>query len=531
MIRSGILALTGFLLLSYAEAGSIKVSYLSLENVYVNGGTADSITAGMILEVKRKDKIIARIEVIYAAEHSASCKILEKEDEIKPGDTINIVQQKTAVDSSSATGILINLTKTSSENVRSGYPARTIPDIKGYLAFQWYHFQDGSESRYHFDQPAIRFKLKARQLWHRFMNLEIKMRSRHNERFNRSSKALPESEWRHRLYTAALSYDNPESGLGVYTGRISSGFISGTGYIDGIQLQYMVNKFWQTGLFAGFQPQWDTSSFQYQRKKYGAFVRYKTQNVSSWRTQISLSAVGEYHDAIVSREFLYMQGFLSMPGDWQFYHSFEIDVNRQWRHERTGNNLTLSSLYISGSKQINPRINIQMTYDNRQNYYTYEYYSLSDSLFDDAFRQGLRLYLNINIYENLRISLNSGIRKREDQSQTTYSHGIRAMIPHLILTRLSTSGRLSLFTNLYSKGITYNLNLSKRILQGHEIGFDLGSQQYQFLLDHKRYNNHYLRLQTTLALPFNLNLYSYYEFDTGDDLKGQNVYVELGYYF
>jgi hypothetical protein len=519
------------LLATLLQAGTFTVSYLSHEHVYLNGGKADGITIGTILAVKRKQTTIAQLQVVYAAQHSASCKILEKTGEIKAGDEVEILESKIIREGTALPEKIIAVNKAPSPITRPENKSRVKSDISGYLALQWFRFHDRSDNKYHFDQPGVRFKLKARNLWSRSLSLEIKTRSRYYDRHGRSSATVSATEWRHRLYSAAIIYDNPVSGIGLRAGRILSPYISGAGYIDGVQMQYMLNKTWQAGLFAGFQPEWKTSSFQPQRRKYGTFLRYRTAGISPWQAQASIAAVGEYHENVVSREFFYMQSSLNFPGSWHVFHSMEIDINRQWRQERTGNNIALSSLYLSGSKQISPLLSAQLTYDNRQNYYTYDYYSLSDSLFDDAFRHGLRFYLNFKIHRDYRLSINSGIRKQKDQNQTTYSHGIRATILRLFMERLSLTARGALFTNLYSKGINYGLNLSQRMMKGHEIALHFGSQQYQLQVNSERYNNYYLRLQGYVVLPYHLNLYTYYEYDFGDDIKGQNIFAELGYYF
>ena len=194
MIKIVAFFVVSLLLLVITHAGTINVRYLSLENVYVNGGKADGIAVGTILIVKRQNSIVARMEVIYTAEHSASCKILEKNNEIMIGDEVYIFQQKAAIDTSAVKESEKPLKKTELKKTKSDYPSRINPDVTGYLALQWFHFQDGSESNYHFDQPAIRFKLKARNIWHRYINLEIKMRSRYSERYNRHNAIVPETE-------------------------------------------------------------------------------------------------------------------------------------------------------------------------------------------------------------------------------------------------------------------------------------------------------------------------------------------------
>jgi hypothetical protein len=201
------------LLLSLLSAGSVTVSYLSQEYVYLNGGKADGLTVGTIVTVRRDQITIAHLEVVYIAEHSASCKILDKTGEIKSGDMVSFLETKVPDDSSTTPKQIIPSSLAMSYKTEAEDKSRKKSDISGYLALQWYHFQDQSENNYHLDQPALRFKFKARNLWDRPIRLEIKTRSRYYERHGQSGTRVSPTEWRHQLYTAALIYENPESGI------------------------------------------------------------------------------------------------------------------------------------------------------------------------------------------------------------------------------------------------------------------------------------------------------------------------------
>jgi hypothetical protein len=76
-MRATILALV--LTLSAAWAGAVEirleVKHRSSSTVYLSGGSANGLAVGDKLSVSSKGAPIGEIEVIYLAEHSASCKI------------------------------------------------------------------------------------------------------------------------------------------------------------------------------------------------------------------------------------------------------------------------------------------------------------------------------------------------------------------------------------------------------------------------------------------------------------------------
>ena len=56
----------------------VSVRYRSAETIYLDAGKASGVDVGDRLEVLRDGKVIARIEVIYAADRSASARVLSE---------------------------------------------------------------------------------------------------------------------------------------------------------------------------------------------------------------------------------------------------------------------------------------------------------------------------------------------------------------------------------------------------------------------------------------------------------------------
>ena len=69
-----------------------KVRYRSAKAVYLDGGTVAGLAVGDRLEIVRDDTVIARVEVAFASEHSASCTVLSKAGEIQLDDRARLVK-------------------------------------------------------------------------------------------------------------------------------------------------------------------------------------------------------------------------------------------------------------------------------------------------------------------------------------------------------------------------------------------------------------------------------------------------------
>ena len=63
-----------------------KVRYRSAETVYLDAGTTGGLAIGDRLDVIRDSKVVAQIEVVFTAEYSSACRILEERDRVVSGD-------------------------------------------------------------------------------------------------------------------------------------------------------------------------------------------------------------------------------------------------------------------------------------------------------------------------------------------------------------------------------------------------------------------------------------------------------------
>ena len=519
-----------FLLLLRAEEKRVEltVSYISAEHVYLSGGKKQGLQTGNTAQVVRAGKVIAELRVVYTADRSASCKIVKSSAPIQPGDKVLVfvkqVEKQTPAKPSAVTE--------KAPAVQSRVKKKSSTRVSGSLSLQWYQFVDEGESGIGFAQPAIRFNLRARRLWNRDYNFQVRFRSRYYERANRpASSTVPAAEWRNRLYMLSFSYDNPAATFNFKAGRILSNAFSGIGYVDGLQLQHNINRAWHWGVFAGFQPELVYSGFQSERRKYGLYVHFVKGDYGSQRFETTISAAGEYEASTVSRELIYVQTSYSQSGSWSFYQSMELDVNRQRRKEKTGQDVSLSSLYLSGQMWLGEGLSATLSYDNRRNYYIYEYRSLADSLFDDAFRQGLRIRVNYRFLKNYRVYLSGGLRQRESEDRFTYSYSGGLLARNVIIPRLSFNARAAAFSNLYNRGVTYSLRLSQYLRGGHNFSLAYGANEYRLRLYDAGGLNRWARANVHIQLPLRLYLSGYYEYDWGNDLQGYRFMAETGYNF
>ena len=205
-------------------------------------------------------------------------------------------------------------------------------------------------------------------------------------------------------------------------------------------------------------------------------------------------------------------------------------MNRNWRKEKTGKSAVLSNLYLSARQRISDAVTAGVTFDNRQNYWTYEIRTLADSLFDDALRTGFRGNLSVKLPGRIYVFANGGLRKIERDNVTTTSYAIglnRSGLPGNTSLRLNGSG----FSNKNTNGTNIGGDIGKSFSAGHRI--DIGYSRYAYSFDWDGINRvtDTYSAQAYLMLPARLFFSGLYQYDLGEDIEGFRLYLEIGYRF
>ncbi len=509
------------------SAKDFTIKYISNENIYIDGGSIDGLAVGDTIIVMRKNTRIAVMTINYTADHSAACTIVSQSMQVQPGDLARplVLRQQEKFETVSSPlktrkTILRQKTQTKQNDMK----------IRGSVSLQWYHFEDMSEGNFSFDQPGGRLNLRMKNVFTKNLNFRIKTKSRYNKRMTHLSGTTARNEWRNRIYTVSLSFDDDNAAINYKLGRIISNKFSGIGYIDGALIQHNTTENLRYGVFAGTQPQWQYADFQTSIQKYGAYINYLQGQYGGKRFESTLAAAGEYHGAEVSREFVYLQNSFSSQ-QFNLYSSAELDVNRDWRKDKSGENISLTNLYLNFSYAITRSITTGLSFDDRKNYYTYEIRSVADSLFDDAMRYGARWNLNLRLPGNYRVYANAGIRARETDTENTYSGALGVSKNNITDHNLYVNFYGSGFQNYFSTGFNASLRMGKYFRAGHNVNMSYGNYSYVLSTTNTTRSNHWLRLNGNLQIFRHIYLDENYEYIWGSDSPGHRIYIEMGYRF
>lgn len=535
-----VMGLIGYLPGQKPPQDAFRVKYVSSENVFLDGGRARGLQVGDKLIVRNKQGMVAEIEVVYVAEHSASCKILKQQAPIEAGYVAVVFERakreqpapepKPQPQPKEKPQPAPRVVQPQPPRARESRRERGTA-ISGSISAQLYRVNDLNPGNLDFTQPTFRLNLKLSRLFGSDYQIRIRTRSRYNQRTRSYSADIPKQEWRNRVYELSFGFENRHSRFNYKVGRIFSNEISGVGYVDGIMIRHNFSPSLGMGILAGTQPDWRNSDFQTSLRKYGFFINYQRGDYRATRFETTLAAAGEYHTTTVSRELVYIQNQLSGGNRWYIYQSAELDINRQWRRDKTGENLSLSNLFISGRYRISSAITVGLTFDNRKNYWTYEIRSVADSLFDDALRTGLRGNISLRLPSRTFVYLAGGFRKRATDAQPTYSFSGGLTKANFLLRRLSFSLNAAGFSTEFTRGFTGTARLGHNFVDGHRLEVAFGTYAYNFTSGAVSRNNQWVQANLYLSLLRHLFLSGQLEYDWGSDLKGQRILAEFGYRF
>lgn len=526
-----------FALAAQEPAAGFKIKYLTAEYVYLDAGSSAGLAVGDVLYVVRsQEQVIAKIEVVFVAENSASCKILSSQKSIQAGDAAVVVKQKEkpareSVEKPEAEAPLLAEPEPAPAPRRRERTYGSSMRLSGSISAQYYHLEDRTANNLDFTRPALRVNLRARRLFGKELTLRLRSRTYHNMRTRSYNLGVPEDEWRNRVYELSLSYEEPAAPVNFRMGRIITNFISGVGYIDGGQLQYNLSRSLRMGAFAGTQPNWRTSSFQTTVTKYGGYFNFSSGNYQTRYFESTLAGATERNTGMVSREFLYLQNTLNFGARLNLFQSAEVDVNRDWRKEKVGQSVSLSSLYLSGRYRVSSGLTLGMIFDNRKNYWTYEIRTLADSLFDDALRTGLRGNISLRLPGSSYLYANAGVRKRQGDPETTRSFSAGFNTSNLLLRGFFLQLNAAGFSGPLTEGYNGAAQIGQSFSAGHRLAIEYGTYAYTIANPDESRTNHWARAYADLMLWRHLFISGQYEYAWGQDLNGQRILAEIGYRF
>jgi hypothetical protein len=529
-----------------ANARRFRVKYRSAASVYLDAGRADGLDVGARLLVVAGSSSVAEIEVVYAAERSASCKVVSESRPVRAGDEAVLIAAARPAEVEAATPPARARTVAAAPafapaEVPSANLVQAAPwaRVRGAASLGYYRSWDQTGSGLDYQQRTARLDLGLDQIAGQPLSFTLRARSRQDVRARTLSTRTPADERTDRLYELALRYQPPSDRVGLELGRIGIYRFVGIGYLDGALARYRPSGRVQVGAFGGRVADIDGLGWNGTGSKYGAFVRLAPPGrYSTGGSDVTLAYVRENADGDVSREYLSLESFFGGGARWSLTERAELDLNRGWRQDLTGTSYQLSNISLAGNLRLAPSSWVVVSYDGRRNYRYYQNRAVPEEVFDDLLHQGLRAALSVAKPSGFGASVGFGMSLKQQDPRhpelnvaNAYSFNAGVRHANLLGSGLWFGIDGSGFTNGYAEGGLLSARLGWRATAGHTLDLSYAYSLYRVSQTQQDRTTQWLRLVGRGQLTRRLYLLGDFEYDTGDDLKGPRVFLELGVLF
>ena len=512
------------------------VSYRSASTVYIAAGSADGLAVGEVVSIKARNDLIGEVEILFLAEHSASCRVVREKRPIKVGDEAVITRgAKTAPevivsDTAAKAGPDPNRPLSTAPVMPAAQADAPWARTRGAVSFGLSHSWDQTERHYDFEQRFARIDFSAWQIGGHPLQFTTRSRSRQDVRPQTLGfELLPRNERRDRIYEVALRYEPLGGRAIIEAGRLGVPSL-GIGYVDGVSVEMRALSALRLGGFFGKRVQLDPFPGFQSGSKYGGYLRLAPSGASGFgKYDVSLFGIREFAGSVISREYVGAQSRFASRS-FVFSQWAEVDLLRDWRAPENGGSTQLSNLSLSAVYRASKSSSLGLSYDQRRNYRTADNRSISQSIFDTFMHQGFRGSLDVSRANGLGGSLFGGVRMQDQQSDTAYSVGGGLRHPSLTGAHLGAGLDGYFFTTGTNSGLQGSARLG-RSTQKLNTDMTVGLSIYTLKGASDRRQNKWFRLSAYRMFGHGLWLNGDLQYDRGDDVKGLRGTFEFGYRF
>jgi len=456
-----------------------KISYHSAENIYVNFESTTGIEKGDTLYILRNNRSKPAIQVEFVSSKSISGieingEKFNKDDEVYALISISSDNLKLPVETNV---VLASDADNEVKQLLNKYKVAKViePEVNGRITLQSYSNFTNQGSIYGYQRWRYAFKLNAINIggsklsYLQYINFAYKA-SEWGEISSNLGQAL-------RVYNLALKYDFSGS-TSLLLGRHISKRASNLGPVDGLQFETGFSNF-SIGLIAGSRPNLSDMGYNSKLFEYGIYLS-RFDSLGQRGMFNTLGYFEQTNDSKTDRRFLYFQHSNSAIKNARLFLSTEVDLFKKV-NEKTENELSLTSLFISANIRPSRVFTFYLSYDARKNVIYYETFkNFIDSLFENETRQGFRTRITIKPVRNLFLGVNYGYRFRKGDPKPSNNYGGYITYSTIPLIQSGLTFSYSQLNSSFLSGKLWSLRIYKDIRWG--LGFSLSyrNTKHQF---------------------------------------------------
>lgn len=397
-----------------------KVSYITLQNIYVKFEVSGLVKAGDTVFVKKNEVLVPLLIAESISSQSCVGKPLSS-PELKVSDIVFIKAKKAEKPiSNKADSTVIASSKSQqpagsvNDNVAISKPEpnKREQKIRGRLSVSSYSgFSNSSDFsqrlRYTFSLTADHIS-NSRFSFDNYILFTHKT-NHWNEVQENIFNAL-------KIYSLAASYDVGKT-TRFTLGRKINPRLASVGAIDGFQAETAIRNF-SFGAVVGANPDYTDYSFNPKLFEYGGYLSHDIVGKNGQLTS-SVAFLQQTNNGKTDRRFAYFQHDNSLIKNLNLFASCEVDLYALKNGVPT-DVVSLTSLYLSLRYRFSRQLSVFASYDARKNVIYYETFkNYLDQMLEDATRQGYQFRVNFNPGKLISSGVSGGYRFRSGDLKPT----------------------------------------------------------------------------------------------------------------
>ncbi|HEX7151593.1 MAG TPA: hypothetical protein VF618_08915 [Thermoanaerobaculia bacterium] len=477
-----------------AAEGQLAVRYRTENTIYITAGRAAGINVGDRFEVLRGGNVIAVIEVQFAAEQSASARIVSETTAVQAGDAVRRVGTPVAAQPPPPPPAMPGL---------GGGRRYASTSLSGNVSLD-HGTTDRGDGR-----TLARVSARARNV--AGLPLMVRTRLRVGQEAGQD---------RHRLYELSLLYEPFDGRVAVEAGRIGNTPAIGLGYLDGALARVRIIDGFEAGAFYGFRPNITELAPDTSTTKYGAFVRVNPVPMA----ELTVAGVQTQNDTDES-SFVAVDGRYSPSERFSFFAHGRAGISGEADQERGVDTI------LTAIGRIGANTSLSVSYERIQPGIDDDLRT-TDQLIEDELRQGFRVMLRHPNY-----FVGGGVRTGEEDSvlangedDVTFSATAGLSHPSLFFgvgASISATG----FSSPLNDGVFANTRFARSFGGGHMAELTAGVIAVdEAALDDVTITS-WIRAGLWIELPYDVFTRAEVELTGGDAVAGHRINVGVGYRF
>jgi|GEM_PF-5472494 len=461
-----------------------KLTYISVDKVYGKPGSADGLSLGDTLKVKRENRSIGRLVIVAISSNSFASEPVTTSAQFMVNDSFVItktIPRKLNEKPSTVSEVAEKSDEpesTAEAQRRKSAGGEPFLKSSGSVLLQYYGiFNNGNLSTY--QEPAALVRWRADQIAGTPLKFEIYTRV--EKAFNGNLSNRPGSNARplFRIYNASFSYGSRSTDTQWQIGRIFPRSVSGIGNIDGLLYSHRFNHL-SIGGTAGFQPGYYNNNLSTNILKASAFAEWSNNKYSRGGYQGAIAVVGQYRNQNIDREYITIRQSYVPTNSLRLTYSGDFTLDR---NDHSGNvglvTPTNSYLRLNWSALRWMRVGVRYSYLKSVRLFATQA-NIPDSIFANYSRQGVSGNIYFALPWHISLTLLQSYRTRQGSAHPVWRSAGTLRFRDILGSGIHSGFSGAYTQNEFAKSWEWDVRLERHFGRSFSLEGDI--QQYRYTL-------------------------------------------------